>query len=88
MEHREIAHHNRGKNPYRKALPIDESLAILKKGTGTHFDSEVSEAFFSIQEEILSILRGNKDPPSKKGVQQARAIAQLHRYALYAEAGV
>jgi putative two-component system response regulator len=55
--------------PYRKALPIDESLEILKKGTGTHFDPEVSGAFFSIQEEILSILRGNKDPSSKKGDQ-------------------
>jgi putative two-component system response regulator len=52
--------------PYKKAFPIDESLEILKKSTGTHFDPEVSEAFFSIQKEILSILRGNEDPSSKK----------------------
>jgi putative two-component system response regulator len=55
--------------PYRKALPIDQSLDILKKDTGTHFDPEVSGAFFSIEEEILSILRGNKETSSKKGYQ-------------------
>jgi putative two-component system response regulator len=52
--------------PYRKALPIDQSLDILKKSTGTHFDPEVSEVFFSIEEQILSILRGNKEPSSRK----------------------
>lgn len=52
--------------PYKKAFSVDESLAILKKGTGTHFDPEVSEAFFSIKEEILSILGGDEDPSSKK----------------------
>lgn len=47
--------------PYKKAFTIDESLGILKKSTGTHFDPDVAEAFFSIQDEILSIFRGNKD---------------------------
>lgn len=55
--------------PYKKAFPIAQSLEILKKSTGTHFDPEVSEAFFSIQEEILSIFRENEDPFSKKGDQ-------------------
>jgi putative two-component system response regulator len=53
--------------PYKKALPVDQSLEILKQGTGTHFDPEVSNAFFSIQKEILSIFRENEDPFSKKG---------------------
>jgi HD-GYP domain-containing protein (c-di-GMP phosphodiesterase class II) len=44
-------------------------LDILKKGTGTHFDPEVSEAFFSINEEILSILKGNKETSSNTGNQ-------------------
>jgi putative two-component system response regulator len=52
--------------PYKKAFPIDQSLEILKKSTGTHFDPEVSESFFSIQEKILSILREYEDPFSKK----------------------
>jgi len=52
--------------PYKKAFPIDQSLEILKKDTGTHFDPEVSETFFSIQEEILSILREYEDPFPKK----------------------
>jgi len=53
--------------PYKKALPVDRSFEILKKGTGTHFDPEVSKAFFSIQTEILSIFRENENPFSKKG---------------------
>jgi len=53
--------------PYKKALPVDQSLEILKNSTGIHFDPEISKAFFSIQEEILSILREYADPFSKKG---------------------
>lgn len=48
--------------PYKKAFPIDQSLEILKKGRDTYFDPEVSEAFFSIQEVILSIRREYDDP--------------------------
>ncbi|MGA3083404.1 MAG: HD domain-containing phosphohydrolase [Thermodesulfobacteriota bacterium] len=52
--------------PYKKAFPIDQSMEILKKGKGTHFDPEVSDAFFSIHEEILSIRREYEDPVSEK----------------------
>jgi putative two-component system response regulator len=52
--------------PYKKAVPIDQSLEIIKKGKGLHFDPEVVEAFFSIQEEILSIRRKHEDPISEK----------------------
>ncbi len=52
--------------PYKKAIPVDQSLDILKKGTGTHFDPEVSKAFFSLEKEILSILRENENPVFKK----------------------
>jgi len=58
--------------PYKKAFPIDQSLEILKKGRGTHFDPEVSDAFFSILEEILSIRRQYNDPVSEKN-----RVAQL-----------
>jgi len=53
--------------PYKKALPLDRSLEILKKGTGTHFDPEISRAFFSIETEIRSIFRENENPSSKGG---------------------
>ena len=43
--------------PYKKAFPIDQSLEILKQRRGTHFDPDVFDAFFSIEEEILSIRR-------------------------------
>ena len=48
--------------PYKKSVPVDQALDILKKGTGTHFDPEVSKAFFSVQKEILSVLREHEDP--------------------------
>jgi putative two-component system response regulator len=51
--------------PYKAALSVEQSLEILKKGIGTHFDPEVCRAFFSIEKEILSIFRENEDPFSK-----------------------
>jgi len=38
--------------PYRKGIPDDEIDAILRKGAGSQWDSEVIEAFFAVQEEI------------------------------------
>jgi putative two-component system response regulator len=52
--------------PYKKALPVDDSLDILKKGIGTHFDPEISRAFCSIEAEIRSIFRENEHPFSKR----------------------
>jgi putative two-component system response regulator len=51
--------------PYKKSLSVDQALEVLKTGTGTHFDPEVSKAFFSIQKEILVIFRENEGPFSK-----------------------
>lgn len=48
--------------PYKKALPIDQSLEIVRKRRGTHFAPEVSDVFFSIQEDIFSIRKEYADP--------------------------
>lgn len=43
------------KRPYKEAFTWEESLAIIREGKGTHFDPEVVDAFFAIQDEIFAI---------------------------------
>lgn len=41
--------------PYKKPLSIKKSLEIIGEGKGRHFDPDVVDAFFAIQDEILKI---------------------------------
>jgi HD-GYP domain-containing protein (c-di-GMP phosphodiesterase class II) len=41
------------KRHYRDAMPIDQALAIIRDGTGTHFDPACVQAFFRYYEEDL-----------------------------------
>ena len=43
------------KRPYKKPFSVEKSLAIIKVGRGSHFDPDVVDAFFAIQDEILTI---------------------------------
>jgi len=43
------------KRPYKEAFTVEKSLAIIKEGSGSHFDPEVVNAFLAIQNEILAI---------------------------------
>ena len=47
--------------PYKKALPVEKSLEIIKNSRGTHFDPDAVDAFFSIKDEILAIEKQHKD---------------------------
>ncbi len=49
------------KRPYKKAFSLEKTLAIINEGRGTHFDPEVVDAFFAIQDEILAIRIGCKN---------------------------
>ena len=49
------------KRPYKEAFPIEVSLAIVKQGSGTHFDPEVADAFFGIQDEIINIKKQHSE---------------------------
>jgi len=44
------------KRPYKEAFSVEMSLAIILEGRGSHFDPDVVDAFFAIQEEILTII--------------------------------
>jgi diguanylate cyclase (GGDEF)-like protein/PAS domain S-box-containing protein len=43
------------KRPYKEPFSVEKSLSIIKEGRGSHFDPDVVDAFFAIQEEILTI---------------------------------
>ncbi len=43
------------KRPYKEPFPLEKSLAIIREGRGNHFDPDVVDAFFAIQDEILAI---------------------------------
>lgn len=49
------------KRPYKEAFSVEKSLSIIKEGRGGHFDPEVVDAFFAIQDEILAIKKQYSD---------------------------
>jgi len=42
--------------PYKDPFPLEKSFAIIKEGQGSHFDTEVVNAFFAIEDEIKAEL--------------------------------
>jgi putative two-component system response regulator len=49
------------KRPYKEALSLETSLAIIREGRGIHFDPDVVDAFFAILDEILTIKKEYDD---------------------------
>lgn len=45
------------KRPYKEPFSVEKSLSIIQEGMGSHFDPDVVDAFFAIQNEILAIKR-------------------------------
>ena len=43
------------KRTYKDAFSVQESNRIIKEGRGKHFDPNVVDAFFTVQDEILHI---------------------------------
>ncbi len=43
------------KRPYKEPFAVEEAMAIIREGRGTHFDPEVVDAFFAIEDEIIAI---------------------------------
>ncbi len=41
--------------PYRRALPVDVALSIIQESRGGHFDPDVVDAFFDVEDEIRKI---------------------------------
>lgn len=43
------------KRPYKEAFSNEKTLAIMREGRGVHFDPEVLDAFFAIQDKLFAI---------------------------------
>jgi len=43
------------RRPYKAALPVEESLRIIREGSGSHFDPRIVEAFLAARAGILEI---------------------------------
>ena len=59
------------KRPYKEPFSLEKSFAIIKEGRGNHFDPDVVDAFFAIEDEILSIKAKYKDDQESLLVQMA-----------------
>lgn len=44
------------KRPYKEPFSVEKSLALIREVRGSHFDPDVVDAFFGIQDEILAIM--------------------------------
>ena len=56
------------KRPYKGPLSVDESFGIMREGRGSHFCPEVVDAFFDIEDEILSIRDRFKDQDDRNSL--------------------
>jgi putative two-component system response regulator len=53
------------KRPYKEPFSVEDSLVIIGEGKGNHFDPDVADAFFAIQDEILTIKKEYDDTVSR-----------------------
>ncbi len=63
--------------PYKAAFSIEKSNRIISEGKGGHFDPDVVEAFFSIQDTILGIKNQYRDQEAE--IQSLAASAANFR---------
>ena len=49
------------KRPYKEPFPLQKAFTIIKEGRGSHFDPQVVDAFFAVQDEILLIKEKYRD---------------------------
>jgi putative two-component system response regulator len=58
---------------------VEKSLAIIREGRGSHFDPDVVDAFFAIQDEILTIKEQYvEDNQQAFDIPELKALLQQH----------
>ncbi|HXZ30502.1 MAG TPA: HD domain-containing phosphohydrolase [Dehalococcoidia bacterium] len=57
--------------PYKESFSIKKSFEMIRQGRGSHFAPNVVDAFFAIQDEILSIKEKYKDKRESQLVRMA-----------------
>jgi putative two-component system response regulator len=67
------------KRPYKEPFPVEKSLAIIREGRGSHFDPDVVDAFFAIQDEIVTIKEQYvEDNQQAFDIPELKALLQQH----------
>ncbi|MGI2112431.1 HD domain-containing phosphohydrolase [Shewanella frigidimarina] len=47
--------------PYKKPFSEEKTFAMIKEGSGSHFDPDIVDAFFAVKQEILTIKKKYSD---------------------------
>jgi putative two-component system response regulator len=69
------------KRPYKEPFPMEQSLTIIKEGRGSHFDPDVVDAFFAIQDEINTIKdRYDDDKQQTFDLPELKALLQQYNH--------
>lgn len=63
------------KRPYKEPFSLEKSYSIIRESRGNHFDPEVVDAFFAVEDEILSIKEKYEDKEESLFVQIAGKIS-------------
>jgi diguanylate cyclase (GGDEF)-like protein/PAS domain S-box-containing protein len=67
------------KRPYKQPLSVEKSMAIIREGRGSHFDPDVVDAFFAIQDEILTIQKQyGEDNQQAFDIPELKALLQQY----------
>jgi putative two-component system response regulator len=62
------------KRPYKEPFSLERSFNIIKESRGSQFDPEVVDAFFAVEDEILSIREKYKDEHESLLVRMANPV--------------
>jgi putative two-component system response regulator len=60
------------KRPYKKPLSTEKAFEIIREGRGSHFDPEIVDAFFAVEDAILGIKKEYKDERESLLVRMVR----------------
>jgi putative two-component system response regulator len=66
------------KRPYKEPFSVEKALAIIREGRGSHFDPDVVDAFFAIQDEILSIKNEYDDDHQQTDIPELKALSRQY----------
>jgi response regulator RpfG family c-di-GMP phosphodiesterase len=58
------------KRPYKEPFSFEESIDILKQGSGSHFDPDLLEKFVSMAKPLYDRLSGHDDDVPKNDLEE------------------
>lgn len=64
--------------PYKKAFPIEKTRAIMQEGSGTSFDPELLELFFTHIDRFQQLSAELRDPPEEAQDQTTASLLEIY----------